>query len=293
MDVRIRTVGSDEDREAWRQVRIAVIPEERCASVAEMRARTSPHRLLLLAEVDGELAGSGIADLSDVGGQISVAPRVLPGFRRRGVGTALLYALAEHAATLGRPRIGANADDPGSVAFAVRHGFAEVDRQVEQIRAVGDEPLPAPLPGIEIVTAADRPELWPAAFEAFGREVTGDFALDPPILITQEQWVEDWLGDQVFLAVVDGEVIGCAGFELDTDRPERAEYALTAVRRDWRGRGVASYLKRLTLWWAARNGITEVYTWTQRGNADMRQLNEHLGFTLRQESVTVRRDLPL
>ncbi|MGY0230697.1 N-acetyltransferase family protein [Longispora urticae] len=293
MDVRIRTVGSDEDREAWRQVRIAVIPEERCASVAEMRENTRPTRLLLLAEVDGQLAGSGIADLGDTDGQVSVAPRVLPAFRRRGIGTTLLYALAEHAATLGRPRLGANADDPGSVAFALRHGFAEVDRQVEQIRAIGDEPLPVPPAGIGIVTAADRPELWPAAFESFGQEVTADFALDPPILLTREQWEREWLGNPMFLAVVDGEVVGCAGFELDTDRPERAEYALTAVRRDWRGRGIASYLKRLTLWWAAHNGITEVYTWTQRGNADMRRLNEHLGFTLRQESVMVRRELPL
>ncbi|WP_412539554.1 GNAT family N-acetyltransferase [Longispora sp. K20-0274] len=293
MGIQIRVVESDEDREAWRRVRIAVLPQERCATVAEMRARRSPTRLLLLADLDGELAGSGIADLSDMAGQVSVAPRVLPGARRRGVGTALLRALADHAATLDRPSIGANADDAVAVAFAERHGFVEVDRQVEQVRAVGAEPRPTPPAGVEIVTAAERPELWPAAFDRFGAEATADFVLDRPIRITREQWVAEWLGDQMFLAVVDGEVIGCAGFDLDADRPDRAEYALTGVRRDWRGRGIASYLKRLTLSWAAEHGITEVYTWTQRGNADMRRLNEHLGFTTRQESVTVRRELPL
>ena len=42
---------------------------------------------------------------------------------------------------------------------------------------------------------------------------------------------------------------------------------------------------RVTLHWAAQNGLTEVYTWTQRGNADMRRLNEHLGFVTRTESI--------
>ena len=31
---------TDEDYEAWRRVRIAVVPGERCDTVAEMRART-------------------------------------------------------------------------------------------------------------------------------------------------------------------------------------------------------------------------------------------------------------
>lgn len=97
----------------------------------------------------------------------------------------------------------------------------------------------------------------------------------------------------MFVAVADGEVIGCAGLLLDTDRPSRAENALTAVRREWRGRGVASALKRATLAWAAANGIAEVYTWTQRGNADMRRLNEHLGYLTCTESISLRAPLPL
>jgi hypothetical protein len=45
--------------------------------------------------------------------------------------------------------------------------------------------------------------------------------------------------------------------------------------------------------WAAEHGITEVYTWTQRGNDDMRRLNEHLGFTYGAVSISVRATLPL
>jgi hypothetical protein len=34
--------------------------------------------------------------------------------------------------------------------------------------------------------------------------------------------------------------------------------------------------------------VREVYTWTQRGNDDMRRLNEHLGYVTRAWSNTVR-----
>lgn len=43
------------------------------------------------------------------------------------------------------------------------------------------------------------------------------------------------------------QIIGCAGLHLDTDQPARGENALTGVRRDSRGQGVASHLKRRTL----------------------------------------------
>ena len=63
--------------------------------------------------------------------------------------------------------------------------------------------------------------------------------------------------------------------------------------RGWRGRGIASALKRTALAHAAAQGISEVYTWTQLGNADMRRLNEHLGYVERAVSITVRAPLPL
>ena len=52
-------------------------------------------------------------------------------------------------------------------------------------------------------------------------------------------------------------------------------------------------LKRRTLAFAAANGIREIYTWTQVGNADMRALNERLGYTTRGMSLTIRGPLPL
>jgi RimJ/RimL family protein N-acetyltransferase len=97
----------------------------------------------------------------------------------------------------------------------------------------------------------------------------------------------------MFLALEGDKIVGCAGLELDLDRPDRSEHAFTAVARHWRRRGLASAMKRLTLHFAAEHGIREVYTWTQRDNADMRALNERLGYVYGAESITVRGPLPL
>lgn len=285
---------TDEDYEAWRAVRIAVVPGERCDTVAEMRAGDSPGRLLLLATQDGTVVGSGAAMRSETAGGGYAAPRVLPEHRRRGVGTALLRALADHCTRLALPELRVSVEDDGSLAFAQRFGFAEVDRQVEQVRAIGDEPEPPPPPdGVEVVVLEDRPELWAECYERFGREVLADFAVFAPLEISAEQWTTSWAGEPMFLAVHDGEVIGCAGVHLDTDQPDRAENALTAVRRDWRGRGIAEHLKLRTLAWSAAHGLREVYTWTQAGNTPMLGLNERLGYTTGAQSITLSRPLPL
>ena len=285
--------ATDEEYEAWRAVRLAVASEERCLAVEEMREQDSSDRLLLLAVKDGEVVGSGIADRSDTAGAGFVAPRVLPGHRRMGVGTTLLRVLAEHCSGLGLSTVVSGVDDEESLAFAEHHGFVEVDREVEQARAVGDEPAPTELPaGVEVIEASRRPDLWAACFETFGKEVLADFALYTPLQISAEQWNTSWYGDPMFLALYGDEVIGCAGLNRDTDRPERGENALTAVGRTWRGRGIASHLKRRTLHWAALNGLEEIYTWTQVGNGPMRRLNEQLGYVTTRNSITVSRTLP-
>ncbi|HEY2792596.1 MAG TPA: GNAT family N-acetyltransferase [Micromonosporaceae bacterium] len=290
----LRTVSTDEDYETWRQVRIAVLPYERCATTAELRAQERPTRLMLLASVDGTVVGSGWANMSETEGSASVAPRVLPEFRRHGYGTALLDALVAHARTLDVAAVSSMCDDPGSMAFAEHFGFAEVNRQVEQVRAISpSEPLPTDVPeGIRVVTLDERPELWAACYDRFATEALADFAVHKPMKVSAEQWNEYWAGDPMFLALDEaGDVIGCAGVDVDTDVPGRGENALTAVRRDWRGRGIAAYLKRLTLHWAAEHGLTEVYTWTQRDNEGMRSLNEKLGYVYRTVSITASKPL--
>lgn len=295
MTITIRLVDSDEDYAAWRQVRLAVVPNERADSVENLRAQAGPQHQFLLAEVDGELAGSGVVGKADLAGSGAITARVLPGWRRRGVGTAILWVLAGRAAEMGFGVVGSNVEDLGSVSFAERYGFREVDRQVEQVRVIGDEPAPRVPDGVEIVQVSARPELWRAVYPTVGAQAFQDMALISPLDVSLEQWERDWISDPdaMFVALADGEVIGCAGLLPDPDDPGRAEHALTSVRRDWRRRGVAAALKRCCLAWAANHGLREVYTWTQRGNDDMRALNTHLGFTTRTESLTMHAGLPL
>jgi mycothiol synthase len=290
MALDISACTTDEDYEAWRRVRIAVIPYERTQSVAELREDDTPERLLVLAREDGVVVGHGMANRAESARSGSVIPRVLPEHRRRGVGTALLHRLVEHVEELGYPMLRSGADDEESLAFARRFGFEVVNREVEQTFSIDGPVVQTPRPdGIEVVTAQERPGLWAAAYERFGLEALAGFAVDTPLDVTPESWVRSWLADPMFLALHDGEVVGCAGLGLDPDQPTRAENGLTAVRGDWRGRGLAVHLKLLTLAWAADHGITEVYTWTQDGNAAMRALNTRLGYATTRVGVQLSR----
>jgi mycothiol synthase len=293
--ITIRPVSSKADYAAWREVRIAVLPDERAPTIAELSAQAGPQHHYVLAEFNGTLVGAGFVGSSSLTGHASVAPRVLPAFRRRGVGSALLRVLAHDAAAMGFTTVTANATDAGSARFAELHGFREVDRQIEQVRAIVDESAPQTPPGVTIVPVSARPELWLSAYHTVGVQAFQDVATVAVLEVTPQEWQRDWITSQdaMFVALANGEVIGCAGLMPDPDEPGRAEHALTAVRRDWRRRGVATALKRTTLAWAAVNGFSEVYTWTQRNNDGMRALNTRLGFRTRFESITMQAALPL
>ncbi len=296
--IRIRRAESDADLRAWIDVRRKLLPNESAGTVGELRARATPARLLLVAELDGALAGSGLADRSALAGRASVAPRVLPEARRRGVGTALLGDLATHALRLGVGEAVALVDgyDEPSIAFARRFGFIEVDRQVEQVRVLGDEPDPPPPPaGVELVAIGDRPELLRASVRARPAGVRGHGHRPGGERLARR--VAPRRGDSAARIVSralagGGEVVGYSGL-CRHDSPGVAEDGLTVVRRDWRGRGVATALKRRELAWAAVNGVREVVTWTQQGNEGMRRVNESLGFTTRDLTLTMAASLPL
>jgi mycothiol synthase len=100
----------------------------------------------------------------------------------------LLRAMADLVAGLQGTYLRAMSEDSTSLAFAKHFSFVEPDRQVEQLRAVEDEPEPDALPeGAEVVTADEHPELWAASYAHFGTEVLVDFAVLQPLQITEQQ----------------------------------------------------------------------------------------------------------
>jgi mycothiol synthase len=293
--ISVRPAETDADLEAWIRIRRAVAPDESAWTVRDFRERARPERLVLVADLDGEIVGAGLADRSDVAGRGFVMPRVHPDARRRGVGTALLYELADHVAGLGFDRAGSSVDDDGSKAFAERFGFEEIDREVEQVLKLPAALPEAPLPdGIDVVTIAERPELLRECYPLAADEGYPDLALAGDVRIELDDWMKDeaTLPEGSFVALHDGRIVGYSGL-VKHDSPGVAEDGLTVVARDWRRRGLAIALKRLELLWAAEAGFAEVLTWTQRGNDGMRGVNERLGYEYRTIALKMLGKVPI
>ena len=293
----LKVAETDEELEAWRQVRLAVQPGERTAPVEEMRRRllAEPYRLYLLAYRDGGLVGSGFAGRSDLG-HGSVMPLVPEEHRGRGIGSALLDRLAEHVRAQGFTAIGGmiDGDDEHSVGWALRRGFEEIDRQVEMVRTL-DAPLsePPPLAGVEFTTIEAHPELLEQAYD-LACEGYADLKLATgTVSVPLDEWLRDeaTLPGGSFVALADGEIVGYAGLMAWPGDASRSEHGLTVVRRAWRRRGLATALKSRELAWASRSGLRELVTWTQTGNEALQGVNERLGYVTRSVVLSVRREL--
>lgn len=290
----IRPAHSDDDLQAYVATWNALAPDQP-TTVERQRERRErdARRLCLLAEEDARVVGCGFAGPSDSPDRGFLSPRVLPHARRQGVGTALLCRLIAHLESLELGSASSHVDgaDPGSLAFALRHGFEEVDRQVQQVKVIGDEQLSAPPEKVTFVTLAERPELLQNSYE-LAVEGYADMATYTPVTISLDDWLSgDGAGVPAgsFVALAGDEIIGLSGL---CEAPDGSvEDGLTVVRRDWRRRGLAEALKRAKLAWAAERGIAEVATWTQTGNEGMRALNERLGYAYRRVSISVRRQL--
>ncbi len=293
--IELRVVSTDADHVSWARIKTAVSPDEPITA-ALLRAQHEDGRLLLLAALDGDDVGCGIAAPSSFGGRAYLAARVLPEHRRCGVGAELVRALAEHARALGRTGVNAFVDaaDPASLAFALGYGLAEVDYQLEQVRVVGAEPPPPAADGVELAALDGRREellraAWPLALEAYA---------DLPLPGEATFRIEKWLRDEAtcpggsFVAVEGREIVGYAGL-MERAEPNTAEHGLTAVRRDRRGRGLGRTLKLAQLRWASQNGVRELVTWTQRGNEAMQALNRSLGYVERSRVLTMQGPLPV
>jgi mycothiol synthase len=293
--IEVRAVETDADLEAWAEIKSAVVPNEP-VTVAQLRASDEPDRRLVLAYLDGELAGCGIADRSSFGGRAFVAVRTLPSVRRRGIGSALARELAGYARSLGLTGVNAfvYADEPHSIAFAEAAGLQEVDYQLEQVRRIGDEAPPRVPGGIELVSLATRREelleaVWPVALAGYE-----DLPIPGGVTYRKETWLreEATRAPGSFAAFEGAEPVGYAGLVEHAAGDAIAEHGLTVVRRDRRGRGIARALKQAQLHWSAQNGIAELVTWTQRGNEAMQALNRSLGYVDKSKVLTYQGPLP-
>jgi GNAT superfamily N-acetyltransferase len=84
-----------------------------------------------------------------------------------------------------------------------------------------------------------------------------------------------------FVIAVDeatGEAAGYANLLFVPGSTTVALHDMTAVRPSFRGRGIATALKRATIAWAIANGLEALETGNDETNAPMRAVNRALGY---------------
>jgi len=287
----IRRAETDADLAGWCEVWSAITPREPVTlEQVKRRLERQPERLFLIAEKDSRLVGSGLVAPSDSPNRKFVGVRVLPEWRRRGIGSELYDRALVHARALEPEWISTmlSEADSDSMAWAERRGFEEYGRQVELVLELrGDESAPAPPDGIEIVEVT--PDLHEAAY-ALTQEAWEDLPTTVPVeLAPFDVWLEEEMGGPIsFAAMEDGEMVGFAGL-MERDAPGLLEHGLTATRRTHRRRGIATALKQTQVAWAAATGYRELITFTQDRNEGMQAINLALGFEPQPAWISMRR----
>jgi len=286
--ISVRECAGDRDLALSTEIYNRVWPRA-AFSVEETAAWRAGHdeTLEALGELDGDVIGSAVAAIgSPRPDHVFTVITVLPTARRHGVGTALYEAVSAWARERGRDTLDtfAREDDPEGVDYALRRGFVEESREAGlELRLEGVEPPPVEPPeDVEIVTLAERPDLanplYEVALESFPDIPGAEDELIPP----RAHWVLHHLygpGKETWIAVAQDEPVGYAILRISAARPGHAIHAMTGVKRAWRGRGIASALKRAQIAWAIEHRLDLLDTTNEVRNASMRRVNEKLGYT--------------
>jgi mycothiol synthase len=294
------------------------VPERATVAEVASRYRTpsemfDPARDVTIAEIDGQAVAYGErswVDTSD--GQLReyrVDGAVLPEWRRRGIGSALMAEnmrlqrkLAESHPT-DRPRaFGTWTSDrqDGANALARANGFDQVRWFFEMTRDLS-QPIPdVPLPdGLEVrpVTMDQIRTIWLADVEAF-QDHWGGFDsseenlqrwLDSPSF-DPSLWVMAWDGDEVAGGVINGihpeenEALGVSRGWLHS----------VFTRRPWRKRGLARALIARSLVLIKERGIAEGILGVDADNpTGALGLYEKIGFEVLERSTAWRKPFDL
>jgi mycothiol synthase len=242
-----------------------------------------------LARIDGAVIGAAVAVVFPQRAERVFTIITVPAEqRRRGAGSALYEAVSAWTAERALSEIDVPVldNDPDSLAFAQRRGFVRERHEFGLVLDLAGVTPPAiePPAGIEIVTWSDRPDLARGMYEVA-------LEAEPDIPGLEDDLIEpfdDWLAhslqragdrpDAMFIAVAGDEVVGYAKFALTAAQPTIAHHDLTAVKRAWRGRGIARTLKAAQVNWALANGFAELHTRNEARNEPIRRLNDRFGY---------------
>lgn len=244
-------------------------------------------------------AGIGVVGWHAAPGTAFVEAWALPHARGHGIGEQLYADLMRWGAERGCVAVetAVAEDDEESLAWADHRGFREVGRNsrlVLDLETVEPPPVDPPA-GVEIVAWADRPGIEEQLYAVYAEsepDIPGEEHNELPSL---EAWLDkDMSGisdsrDAVFVAIAEDEVVGYAKLSLPAaGTSPNAFHDLTAVKRAWRGRGVAGALKRQQIRWAKERGYQRLVTMNEERNEPIRRLNERYGYRVEPGRVTLR-----
>lgn len=274
-------------------------------------ARTAPAgriavQLVALAGDRVVAYANAIRDPSNPEGLFQADVVVTAARRRDGLGSRLLAQVEQFAAGHGATRIGGVVPGPvedAGTAFALRHGYVVVRRAYQSFLMVADADLdllamPDP-PGVGVVSLAalgDGEQARRMLWEVHERTVPDMPGARTASARPYEQFEKAVLNrrgfraEGAFLALAGGEAVGLA---LVTYQPETnsLNHAFTGVLPQWRGRGVASALKRATIRYARDIGADFLRAGNDSANAPMLAVNERYGYRRRGGHVRVERSL--
>jgi GNAT superfamily N-acetyltransferase len=235
-------------------------------------------------------------------GRIYVLPPEFEGFwatihvladaRREGIGASLLTAVSERARAAGKTALHIPASEarPEGIDFLRHRGFTEYERsKTVRLELAGLARPSVDLPaGLRLATLADEPGLvdgvHAVALETFVDIPGGDQPMAPGDLAEFRKRDVDrpTIPHAAFMIAVEtatGRVVGYACLLLQPPHRRRiAWHDMTAVVRDWRGRGLAGALKRATIAWAIDEGLDVLESGNDTDNLPMRAVNARLGY---------------
>jgi mycothiol synthase len=261
-DVTVTSVegGNDADLEALVEVRRRATPDA-VGTVENLRFQleTKTHEFAyILARLDGEPVACGYVEAWPpfAVGDVTVVPE----HRRRGIGAAVLEDISARARGFGNDYIQGEVreSDADSRAFVERRGFVQVGAEKAVVLDLASvEPADVePPPGVRIATRVEEPNLLDEMY-AIGAQAEQDIPGSEGVE-TFEQWRAHEIDrptrrpELCFIALAGDEVVGYAALQVFGDE---AHHGLTATRRDWRRRGVATALKRAEIVAAKRAGF--------------------------------------
>jgi mycothiol synthase len=269
----------------------------------------NPRDDVVLVEVDGRVvAAAGVERVVRDGvPTYDLWGTVGPGYRRRGLGTALLgWNLTRARSRAAREDVGSRVDlgsfsedtETGHRALLAAHGFESV-RHFFLMRRGGLDDVPViPLPdGLEVRPVSE--DQWRTIFaaenEAFrdhwGHREMGESAYQATFSkdeLDTSLWVVAWDGDEV-AGVVQNWVWPEENERLGV---KRGWLEHISVRRPWRRRGLARAITAMSLVKLREAGLDEGMLGVDSENANgALGLYEGLGFTVRSRAAAYRREL--